>query len=536
VISGRVLLDYIVDFRELFPGRHPAPMAGFLRGFLDDRGRLLPGLWVVITAFFLSFLVYLILGFGKYLRWRIFRDVPSLVYVLCLFTLACWTLTGLSFFLDAYRVPVVLVLVGYLTVTAQFSSSDHYYHVFPARSGAPIATPVQVLAASHLDSVILVAANGGGIQSSAWTAKVLTELEREWRRSSPQNDTLFARSLRAISSVSGGSVGAMFFTAAYSNDGLPENDSKLKDVVRNAMTSSLDDVAWGLVYADLWRTLTPFLWKEFVDRGNALEQAFERLVPETAGGLSSWRSSVASGHRPANLFNATITETGGRLLISTSEFAKPHEACSQFCELYKGQDLAIASAARLSATFPFVTPATRADLGGPGTPQFHIVDGGYYDNYGMSTLAEWLREALSSGETHVRRMLVLQIRGFPPDPPERPDTKRGWFYQLYTPIGTMLHARSCAQLAHNDIEFDLMQQVCADHGLDLETAIFQFKAKELMDSPPLSWHLTNRQKQAIEQGWSIVETADIEKVRAFLKAAKPVKDLGSAVPPETIPV
>jgi hypothetical protein len=100
----------------------------------------------------------------------------------------------------------------------------------------------------------------------------------------------------------------------------------------------------------------------------------------------------------------------------------------------------------------------------------------------------------------------------------------------------MLHARSCAQLAHNDIEFDLMQQVCADHGLDLETAIFQFKAKELMDSPPLSWHLTNRQKQAIEQGWSIVETADIEKVRAFLKAAKPVKDLGSAVPPQTIPV
>jgi len=493
-----------------------------MRGYLDSQGSLLPGQRIVIAGFVITLAVYFFLGFAHYFRLKLFGNVPSLAYVLLLATLACWTLSGLSFFLDLYRVPASLVVFLYLFATARISKSDHYYHLFADFRKDPVPSPPDVLAAAKLDSIILVAANGGGIQSAAWTAKVLAELDQAWRAAEPDRPSLFAQSIRAISSVSGGSVGAMFFTAAYSKDGLPADGSHLGEVVRRSQTSCLNEIAWGLIYPDVWRTLTPFLWRRFQDRGNALENAFIRLLPEVGLGLAHWRTSVAAGDRPANLFNGTLTESGGRLLIGTSQFEKPHEACSQFHELYKDHDLSIATAARLSATFPFVTPAARADLGGPAQPQFHVVDGGYYDNYGMATLVEWLKEALTDATTHIRRVLVLQIRGFPPGGPSRPDDTRGWFYQLYAPLETMLNARGCGQLAHNDIEFDLLKQVCADHNIDVESAVFQFTVARELGHPPLSWHLSNLQKKAIDDGWESVGPDGFKTVWDFLRQATEV--------------
>ena len=523
LLVGRFSLEYFVAFPELFAAhRPPLHVIGFMRGYLDSQGSLLPGQRIVIAGFVITLAVYFFLGFAHYFRLKLFGNVPSLAYVLLLATLACWTLSGLSFFLDLYRVPASLVVFLYLFATARISKSDHYYHLFADFRKDPVPSPPDVLAAAKLDSIILVAANGGGIQSAAWTAKVLAELDQAWRAAEPDRPSLFAQSIRAISSVSGGSVGAMFFTAAYSKDGLPADGSHLGEVVRRSQASCLNEIAWGLIYPDVWRTLTPFLWRRFQDRGNALENAFIRLLPEVGLGLAHWRTSVAAGDRPANLFNGTLTESGGRLLIGTSQFEKPHEACSQFHELYKDHDLSIATAARLSATFPFVTPAARADLGGPTEPQFHVVDGGYYDNYGMATLVEWLKEALTDATTHIRRVLVLQIRGFPPGGPSRPDDTRGWFYQLYAPLETMLNARGCGQLAHNDIEFDLLKQVCADHNIDVESAVFQFTVARELGHPPLSWHLSNLQKKAIDDGWESAGPDGFKTVWDFLRQATEV--------------
>lgn len=79
----------------------------------------------------------------------------------------------------------------------------------------------------------------------------------------------------------------------------------------------------------------------------------------------------------------------------------------------------------------------------------------------------------------------------------------------------MIHARSCGQLAHNDIEFDLLRKVCLQNGVELDTAIFQFKAEK--ETPPLSWHLTNRQKKAIDLGWEQVDPEGCDKLRRFLQ-------------------
>ena len=525
VFLGWVAFGWKLDFPSKFQGDLPTRVVSTWRGYwnprgyLDASGHLLPAQKVVIIGFALSLLVYFAIGFGHYFRVKFLRNVPSLAYVLLLCTVACWTLAGLSFFFDAYRLPVSLVVLIYLTLTAQLSRSDHFYNMLEATGEKLMPTASQVLRVAGLDSVILVACNGGGIQSAAWTAKVLTELDRYSRTIEGVPQDLFARSVRAISSVSGGSVGAMHFAAAYQRDGgLPSSNKFLDDIILRAETSSLNDIAWGLVYPDLWRTLTPFQWTRFFDRGNALERSLIRTLPPAGERLSSWRELVASGERPANLFNATLTESGSRFLISDADFQESHEACSQFYDLYKRRDLAVATAARLSATFPFVTPAARPD--DKSVEPFHVVDGGYYDNYGMATLAEWLQEGLEAADNPIRRVLVLQIRGFPPDLIPPPDRKKGWFYQLYAPFETMLHARSCGQLAHNDIEFDLLTKVCHQNGVEVDTAVFQFKAEFNMESPPLSWHLTNKQKTTIDRVWAQAGPQGFTKLRTFLQNTK----------------
>jgi hypothetical protein len=53
------------------------------------------------------------------------------------------------------------------------------------------------------------------------------------------------------------------------------------------------------------------------------------------------------------------------------------------------------------------------------------------------------------------------------------------------------------QVAHNDIEFTLLQQAWQQRrpDLDIQTGVFQYYGAD----PPLSWHLTEDQKQDIRR-------------------------------------
>src|SRR5262249_49933228 len=129
---------------------------------------------------------------------------------------------------------------------------------------------------------------------------------------------------------------------------------------------------------------------------------------------------VAKGMKPAVIFNATIVETGERLLLSSADLDPSTTATNKtspgwqdFSRLYPDRDIAFVPAARLSATFPIVTPAARIYRGDVFANQYHVVDGGYYDNYGVATLIEWLNQAMKSSGPRPSRVLILQIRGSP---------------------------------------------------------------------------------------------------------------------------
>src|SRR5712692_3834372 len=151
-------------------------------GYVDYEGRLYPGQWLVLMLLLMSIMVYYVVGIYRFLRLGVPSDVPGIAYILVLMLVLNWGLSIVAFFLDRYRVPLVLPILLFCTLGGQFSLSDHY---FVLHDGKEIQAnlPSQALAVRAPKfpqpnrangGVIVVATAGGGIQAAAWTARVLT--------------------------------------------------------------------------------------------------------------------------------------------------------------------------------------------------------------------------------------------------------------------------------------------------------------------------------------------------------------------------
>ena len=493
-----------------------AIFAAFVRlspvGFVDRSGRILARHAFALLQFLLSLLVYVTLWILKsdwISRAHGAPRIPTLCLVLVLGMLACWALTGLTFVFDRYRVPLLTLLVAYGTVMSVFPWSDHFFQTVPHDSH-PVAslTASAVLAQRAGRPAIVVAAAGGGIQAAAWTARVMQGLQADSLGCGDGLDGAIA----VFSAVSGGSVGAMYVVDAYRGGRL--DPTALVDAVAASEASSLDEVAWGLTGPDLLGTLAPFvkrLRQSFLvtDRGSALEDAWTRTPSLRGATLDQWRADLTKPERerPAVLFNATVAETGQRMLLATTTLeTDPNDpGRREFAVDFSDRDLRVTTAARLSATFPYVSPAARIDRHAGFDDQFHYVDGGYYDNYGTATAIEWLDAGLRKLKDAERpsRVLLLEIRSFPDEAPALPNGAHGWTQDALQPLETLYAVRGTGQQAHSDENVKLMVENYT------ETRIFNARVtfpRRLVDdrddaSPPLSWHLTAGDRGRLAAAW-----------------------------------
>jgi hypothetical protein len=474
-----------------------------------------------VIQLFLSLLVYGVLYFAK--RNRIPEARPPVVPTLCLLLvmvmLACMALSALTFFLDRYRIPILAFLGIYAWLFSALPQDDHFYASIESN---PIAVAAQGCSPRDGKPMVLVAASGGGIQSAAWTALVLSGLKNDLQGQGSEFDC----SIRLISSVSGGSVGAMHFADGYGPEGtLPTVNSGLSEYrpLVNAEASSLDEVAWGLAYQDLPWTLVPFLrgvgFQPFTvinggdvvnDRGTALENAWKLTEDLKSATLFRWRDDAQRGRRPALIFNSTIVETGERLLLSTTNIdlssqpaRKSSNGRQESNSLYPMRDVPIVTAARLSATFPYVTPAPRIWRGDTLARDYHVADGGYYDNYGIVSLLDWLDAFVRGPEPLPSKVIIVQIRGFPTRAPSRPVTQQGFIFQALAPLQTLLQVRDTGQFSHNEVDMEFAQRA-GSYPFPVKTVEFEFNAEDEVGDPiepPLSWHLTPSDKAVLLRQW-----------------------------------
>jgi len=298
-------------------------------------------------------------------------------------------------------------------------------------AAAPIATSFVDYAKSwnsghaSTEPTYLVSSEGGGIRAAAWTLLVLARLE-------VRSNGEFSKHMLLGSGVSGGSLGLAWFAAIVKGERLgiirlTDIDAMVRDL---STTDYLGPTIETMFLTDfLQRFLAPAM---FVDRGERLELRFELgwteacMLRQSARARSSgppqpppsqpeppaeqqvcgqfaasWKDLWANAdHVPVLFLNSTEVQSGHRFI------EQPFAAIRG-----QGQDFDITRAGTLStgvlpastplsgvvhnsARFTYMSPAgsliDAAWLKANRTLTRQLVDGGYFENSGTTTLAELL--------------------------------------------------------------------------------------------------------------------------------------------------
>lgn len=514
-------LNRLAKCMDALASRVPGWLA---RGFVTAQGQLYSD--HVFAAVLLGF-AYAIHLWGVTWERAANGGLPPIAFLLLLMMWGSLAASAISFFADAYRFPVSVAMALLLTVAARLGDSGYHFSPVPVENyGKPSGlTPSRILSRLPGSRAIVVAAEGGGIQAAAWSANVLTELEKAVPG--------FHENLAVSSGTSGGAAGVMYFVNAIEKCHAgqrrcpPEDLSKRLDAAaRAAGDSSLEAVAWAMAGPDLARMAVPFLASKR-DRGWALEETFRGREGLGDATLGDWTHSVERGEAPAVLFNTTLVESGEPMVLSTSRFPAAGRRLKNLDQAVgRAWDLQIATAVRLSATFPVVSPAASPDS---GYTAFHVVDGGYYDNPGLASAIAWLDEALDGtpGPESAAPMsvLVLMIHSFPPDAGTL-EQDRTWMYATLTsPLHTLLNVRETAQRRRSEQEFELLARFWRMKGISIDIEYVRYIPPRgepdcAASSIPLSWRLRDSQRRCLETAWKSSSPGWIERVRNHLSPAR----------------
>jgi hypothetical protein len=440
--------------------------------------------------------------------------------------------------LDILRVPVLTSFLA-LSLLCGTLYTDHTFKGSPSSSGPP--SPQQIIQAWESNRgkdstapIVVVATAGGGIRASAWTAQVLTGLAGDCKNS--DGSSRFASSLLLVSSVSGGSEGTMYVLGNYNGsdgsfpDKNPSDDphpDRLQNVRDYSAASDLSAVGWGVLYPDLLRTVP--VVGSFVggvsglnlDRGWALENQWiknwDKTHQDNPPKMSDWVEDARNGNRPAVIFNVTASETGQRMVVASSSFLEPKTddlmwptTALQFWDSYPGLDINVATAARLSASFAWVSPMPRSER--MDDDKQHFADGGYFDNSGLFSASDWLL----AGRSSIHRKVLLVVI----DASESEHSKHvpwSWQRQLVGPVSTLNSVRSGSQESRSKLEVPLVKAYLHKEApeVDVEPYIFDYPKDRLA---PLSWHLTPQQKLLLGEAWTNEHT-EISKERQRFDSA-----------------
>lgn len=482
--------------------------------------------------------------------------VPAICYVVGIIFLGLSFMSGISFLLDFYRVPVVTVLLILSGVSYSIFQVDHYFDVNYDQSSRISVESTSKAFEARLDRldeispntpIIVVCAAGGGIQAAGWSALILEDLSHQI--------PYFSDSVFLISSTSGGSVGAYHYLEAE-NCLDKKSSSKNHPVAYLAATSSsLEETLWGFVFPDIMKITIPLLGsRDRRDRAWAAEQAWYthgkicrgENAPAT---WADWVRMAEDGRMPAVIFNALKVEDGNQMKISTVDLGFPtfpRGPAWDFADLdfdsyyhrayavpesdvpvneLKCPDINVVTAARLSASFPVVTPFGRArpvdkdgkELKRIALPAWHLADGGYFDNSGALGAIEWLRANWVAIQNSGREVIVLNLIAFPSGDKSVPFdgshsvNREGWNAVFLGPLTALAAVRTTTQIRRSELEIDMLKTHGADIGRSagneeatpITISSFTFQPVWTKDShqPPLSWELSAADRDWIELNW-----------------------------------
>jgi hypothetical protein len=333
--------------------------------------------------------------------------------------------------------------------------------------------------------VYIVAAEGGGIYAAYHAAKILSRIQDLCPN--------FAQHLFAISSVSGGSLGAGIFTALAqksARNGAPqacqqvyaERTDGLERKAQEMLSEDfLSPLVWAALFPDFAQRFLPVPIFSF-DRALTLEASFEHVWEVRQAGDNPFRNSFfdlcGPGSTtcsdefaaPALLLNATNVETGAQMVLSPLYLGQTYILQTGTLEDFYRKSatmmqLPLSTAIGLSSRFPwilpigwyeFTVPAPTNTDEAPQHRRMSFVDGGYYEGSGVTTaenVAQYLLKAAQLNPAILGGMKIepkiIMITGSyqPVDNFYETEPHRNSYDELTTPLSTLLlawRARSSA--------------------------------------------------------------------------------------------
>jgi hypothetical protein len=503
---------------------------------------------------------------------------PLSIIVLCASFL---TITGTYLTIQAARChfPLLSLLFG-LTVLWQLigANDNHRVRLTPSMhsfQGVPsgLPGPSPAIAKSFAAYVVewqaapgpsgpiyIVSAEGGGIRATAWTALVLGELEQ-------QSHGEFSKHMLFGSGVSGGSLGLALFAAIVKGErqhlielSEPQiSDGALEhtDVVGITATfNTIDYLAPTVESMFLTDALQRFFpWRSLVDRGETLERAWARgwtqacesrpsrpaAWPRSTAGSAPppdhdfcglfnqpWQDLWTAPQRmPALFFNSTDVATGRRFIqhpfaaIQTPAEDAKFFSASLLATGWPPASAPLNAVVHNSARFTYVSPAGTLLPSPlfPASTRHQLVDGGYFENSGTTTLAELATiiaplyksctgpQGLASEECPIRVIHISNDPGVEPlrsdDACLREQSKPPTLYgEIRAPVLALANTRDArAALSRSGVRnlFVKGHVVVSEETVTASDRFYHFRLCKGQHHLPLGWTLSEQAMQEMHR-------------------------------------
>lgn len=352
---------------------------------------------IIYGAYFLATLILLLLFLPpEYQIATFFQPATIIIIGFILFSMAGMMI----FYFDyPYRLPIFWIIMIVMGVFSLFNNNHHIRTIENSENMVSVRpemeTHLQDWLIYHqeefekLDSIpiYIIAAEGGGIRGLNWTAGVMHQLESELPN--------FYEHVYAVSGVSGGAVGALFFHSYYNDVALEMDHNNASNEIREAELKKfqeiisadyLSGVSGALIGPDMLQRFLPFSVSYF-DRARWLEDSWSSEYFDQTGHhtLDDPFLSVTGQEGQAVFYiNTTVVETGQKAILSNLQLNENY--FPEVVDLHKitGTDVPVKTAGLISARFPYITPpGTVKDKN--GNDWGNLVDAGYYENTGIET-------------------------------------------------------------------------------------------------------------------------------------------------------
>lgn len=354
--------------------------------------------------------------------------------------------------------------------------------------------------------------SGGGMAAAAWSGALLPQLENQIPN--------LAKRTHLVCGASGGMVAGGLWATARTKDGPTYTASEIFTTLTKDL---LSPVVRQMITVDLPALFLPL--RKNTDRGDVIEASLisntsavcrktnKVLESPLINDFHALREGEEEGWRPPLAFSPTVIENGKRFIISNLDFEDPDK------QLFKRpkpiinyrdvshMPISVATAARLSASFPIITPSVEL----PTHPPLRVVDAGYHDNWGVGLAANWMLDNYNDIEKS-SKIVVFEINAYDKYVNTRnhngrvPWTKRRllkWipdmFQDILTPVQAVFNARKMSSSVSNDFFLEHLAERFISDNNENKSDTKKLKIIRLTSSAnaSLSWRLSSKEKDQI---------------------------------------